>query len=130
MTQTLEHRLAEYRRLSTPDTGDFRVAVLGIGNDLNADDAAGVLAARAVMDCAGKHAADARAPEGAALAGGVDMARGALPGLAWLVIDAGPSPESFTGPLRRFAPNLVVMIDAAQMGAPPGEVRVFEWPEV
>jgi hydrogenase 3 maturation protease len=44
-----------------------------------------------------------------------------------LVIDAGPSPESFSGPLRRFSPDLVILVDAAELGMPAGAVRVFHW---
>jgi hydrogenase 3 maturation protease len=44
-----------------------------------------------------------------------------------LVIDAGPAPENYTGSLRRFAPDLVVLIDAAQLDAPPGAVQWVDW---
>jgi hydrogenase 3 maturation protease len=47
-----------------------------------------------------------------------------------LVIDAGPSPENFTGLLRHFQPNLVILIDAADMGDPPGTVHWIEWDDV
>ncbi len=40
-----------------------------------------------------------------------------------MIIEAGPAPESFTGPLRRFNPGFILLIDAAQMGEPPGAVR-------
>jgi len=78
-----------------------RVAVLGIGNELAGDDAAGIAVARALI---GRTQA--------------------------LVIDAGPAPENQTGPLRRFAPDLVLLVDAAQMGAPPGSVRWLDWREI
>lgn len=44
-----------------------------------------------------------------------------------LVLDAGPAPENFTGPLRRFAPDLVLLVDAAQMDEPPGTLRCLAW---
>lgn len=78
--------------------------ILGIGNEASGDDAAGALAARAL---AGR------------LAGRPDV----------LVIDAGLAPENQTGPVRRFAPDLVVMIDAAQMGEAPGAIRWLDWAE-
>ncbi len=81
-----------------------RVAILGVGNELNGDDGAGVRAARAL--------ASTRPP---------------APGV--LVIDAGTAPESFTGPLRRFAPDLVVEIDAADQGMPPGFTSWIDWSE-
>lgn len=44
-----------------------------------------------------------------------------------LVLDGGAAPENCTGPLRRFHPDLVLLIDAAQMDAPPGAVRWLDW---
>ncbi|GAB4574934.1 MAG: hypothetical protein Kow0077_23940 [Anaerolineae bacterium] len=46
-----------------------------------------------------------------------------------LVIDAGLAPENFTGPARRFRPDLVILIDAAQMDASPGAIRWLDWAE-
>lgn len=40
-----------------------------------------------------------------------------------LIIDAGHAPENTTGELRKFGPNLVLMIDAAEMGEKPGTVK-------
>ena len=37
-------------------------------------------------------------------------------------MEAGPAPENFTGPLRRFRPDLVLLVDAAQMDAEPGTI--------
>lgn len=77
-----------------------RVALLGIGNELNGDDAAGVLAARRLK---------------------------ALPlPDAWLVIDAGVGPEAYTGVLRRFRPDLVLLVDAAHMDEAPGTIQVVD----
>lgn len=87
-----------------------RVAVMGIGNELNGDDAAGVLAARTLKQQQEERAAQDE-PRSSAL----------------LVIEAGPAPESFTGKVRRFAPDLVLLIDAAELGDPPGTVHAFDW---
>jgi hydrogenase 3 maturation protease len=40
---------------------------------------------------------------------------------------AGLAPENTTGPIRRFAPDLVLLVDAAQMDAAPGTVRWLDW---
>lgn len=45
-------------------------------------------------------------------------------------MDAGPTPENCTGLLRRFAPDLVLLVDAAQMGVTPGEIHWLTWEEV
>ncbi len=86
---------------------DLRIAILGIGNELNGDDAAGVLAVRGL-----RMALDA--------SGGSYTDR-------VLIIEAGPSPESFGGPLRRFRPELVLFVDAAELNEPPGSVAWVDW---
>jgi hydrogenase 3 maturation protease len=81
-----------------------RVAVVGVGHELCGDDAAGLAVARALQ---------------VALAGDG----------RWLVIEAGSAPENHTGALRRFKPDIVVLIDAAQMGETPGVIRWLPWDE-
>ena len=39
-----------------------------------------------------------------------------------LIVEAGHAPENNTAELRRFAPNLVLLVDAADMGKAPGTV--------
>jgi len=73
---------------------------VGIGNPLRNDDAAGLLVARKLLqrECA----AD------------VDHL---------LVIEAGHAPENVTGELRNFRPELIILIDAADMRAEPGTIN-------
>jgi hydrogenase maturation protease HycI len=71
--------------------------VVGIGHELRGDDALGVQVARRLR-------------------------QRVLPA-NWVAIDAGPVPESCTGPLRQFLPDLVVLVDATQSGVTPGRVR-------
>ena len=40
-----------------------------------------------------------------------------------LIIDAGHAPENRTAELRRFAPDLVIIVDAADMGEEPGTIQ-------
>jgi hydrogenase 3 maturation protease len=84
------------RRVQPPDR-PLRLAVVGLGHELRGDDVAGLLVARRLR-------------------------AGSLPQTC-LVLDAGSVPESCTGPLRRFHPDLVVLVDAAYLEAPPGTVR-------
>jgi len=91
-----------------PD-GPVRVAVVGIGHEMRGDDAAGVVVARAL-----KPRYRGRPTRG-------PRTRGARATV--LVIDAGPAPENHTGSLRRFGPDVVVLVDAAEMGVRPGTVR-------
>ncbi|MBI5668578.1 MAG: hydrogenase maturation peptidase HycI [Chloroflexi bacterium] len=91
------------QRLICPD-GHSRLALLGIGNELYGDDATGVMIARRLQATAKR----------------VDV----------LVLDAGNVPENCTGALRRFAPDTVLLVDAALMNAEPGAIRCLSWQEV
>jgi hydrogenase maturation protease len=78
-----------------------RVAVLGVGNVLRSDDGAGVVVAQALRSAC-------RLPPD------------------WLLLECGAVPEACTGVLRRFAPDVIVLIDAVDMAAPPGTIAWFE----
>ncbi len=67
--------------------------LLGIGNTLRSDDGIGCLVAR----------------------------RFTHPG--WQTFDCGTAPENFTAVVRREHPEMLVLIDAADMGLAPGELR-------
>lgn len=58
-----------------------------------------------------------------------DAYRGVLSasGRDLLLVEAGLAPENFTGVLRRFAPDAVLLIDAAQMGMAAGAVDCVNW---
>lgn len=79
----------------------LRIAVIGIGQELNGDDAVGILVIRKLKQ-------QVRNPN-------------------LLVIETGTAPENFCGLLRRFHPNLVIMIDAANLGEKPGTTRCLPW---
>ncbi len=96
-----------------PLSGISRIAIIGIGNELNGDDAAGILAVRALSNIVRDREF-------------VDHSRPTV----FLTIEAGIAPEAFTGPLRRFQPDLVILIDAAELGEAPGTIRWFDWSEV
>lgn len=85
-----------------PEPRPARVAVVGVGNTLRGDDGAGILVVRALAE---------------RLQGAPDV----------LLIDGSTAPENFTGPLRRFRPDLVIEIDAAHLQQPPGTVAWGDW---
>jgi len=87
--------------------GSLRLAVIGIGNELNGDDAVGPMVARTLHE---KKTAGA--------------------GDHVLVLDAGVVPENITGKLCAFKPGLIVFIDAAEMGEAPGTVRWITMDEI
>jgi hydrogenase 3 maturation protease len=76
------------------------IAILGVGNEMRCDDAAGVLVARKLSqrECA-TH---------------TDRV---------LILEAGQAPENRTGELRKFNPDVVLIIDAADMGEQPGTIQ-------
>lgn len=41
------------------------------------------------------------------------------------VVDCGTTPENFTSIVKRLKPKKVVIIDAVEMGLPPGSIRVI-----
>mgnify|MGYP002395019990 CR=1 FL=1 len=53
----------------------------------------------------------------------VDELRG-LPGC--VLIDAGTTPENHSGPIVRAQPDLVVILDAAEMGETSGTLKLFQ----
>lgn len=67
--------------------------LLGIGHSRHGDDALGPVFARAF-----------RHPE-------------------WRCVNAATAPENFTGLARRLQPEQLVLLDAAEMGLPPGTLR-------
>ena len=67
--------------------------LLGIGNPRHGDDGLGPLFARAF-----------RHPD-------------------WQCVNAATAPENHTGLIRRLRPQLLVLLDAADMGLPPGTLR-------
>ncbi len=78
-----------------------RVVVVGVGNPLRGDDAAGCLVARRL-----------RGAEGAR------------------VIEAEEVPESFVGDIAAAMPDVVALVDAVDLGAEPGAVAMLEREQV
>jgi hydrogenase 3 maturation protease len=80
------------------------IVVLGIGNEMMGDDAAGVLLVRDLKQ--------------------LTISR--IGARTLHLFETHTTPENFTGAIARAAPDLVLMIDSAEMGAPVGEVRVLD----
>jgi len=86
--------------------------VLGIGNRLGGDDAVGTC----VVDMLN--------PALRALSAGRRRAKALLPAEI-MAIDAGTAPESYTSVIRQHRPDLLILVDAADMGLPPGSMRII-----
>jgi hydrogenase 3 maturation protease len=83
-----------FRVLNLEGLARGKVVVVGIGNTLRADDGAGSLVAERLRE---------RYPD--------------------VVFDAAQAPENYLAPIRRADPDVVVLVDAADFGGSPGEVR-------
>jgi hydrogenase 3 maturation protease len=74
---------------------DSKVVILGIGNTLRGDDAAGPLVCERLS--------------------------GRVPAR---VIDAGAVPENYIGPVLEASPDVLLIVDAVDFGGHPGQIRV------
>ena len=95
--------LALIRKLQERDgsggrPGPLKIVVLGVGSELRSDDAVGVLAAKR-------------------------LGEKKLHGVRCL--SGGTAPENFTADVRKISPTHVLIIDSADMGEPPGTVRMI-----
>src|SRR5512142_623308 len=79
-----------------------RLAVLGVGHELYGDDAVGVRLTERLREVV---------PAGGTI----------------LSVPGGPAPENFTGTLRKFQPDVVLLVDAALMDLQPGETGWLDW---
>ncbi|MCE5188332.1 MAG: hydrogenase 3 maturation endopeptidase HyCI [Eubacteriales bacterium] len=84
---------------------DTRVAVVGVGSELCRDDAAG-------MYFAGRLSEKTGLPVGQA-------------GDRLLLIQGGPAPENFTGLVKAFRPDLLLVVDAAYLELPAGSIEIL-----
>lgn len=82
-----------------------RVAVVGVGSELCRDDEAGLY----VVD---------RLTERTGLAAGQSNER-------LLLVRGGPAPENFTGIIKAFRPDLLVVVDAAYLKLPAGSIQIL-----
>jgi len=76
------------------------IAILGIGNELRRDDAVGLAV--------------------------VDRLSSFIDDPSIVLLNCQNVPENFTGYVKRFKPTCVVLIDAADFGAVPGDARIFQ----
>lgn len=81
-----------------------RLAIVGVGNEMRGDDGTGMAVVR---DLGARLGADETAE--------------------YLLVRAQNAPESHTGPIRRFAPELVLFVDVAWLGETPGTIRLLPW---
>lgn len=79
-----------------------RIAVLGIGSELRADDAAGVLIAQNLQKKIGKSKS------------------------RFKIFIGETAPENLTGEIIKYQPTHIIIIDSVEIGKQPGEIFVFD----
>lgn len=83
-----------------PVERDCRIAIIGVGQDLCGDDAVGLRVVRRLKE---------------------ELSyRDSI-----LVIEGGSAPENVVGVVRRFRPDLVLLVDAGWLNLAPGEARLI-----
>ena len=82
-----------------------RICILGVGTELCRDDAAGLY----LIDRLSARTGIA-----------VGMAEQRL-----LLVGGGPAPENFTGLIKAFMPDLLVVVDAAYLELPAGSIQIL-----
>ncbi len=74
-----------------------RVVLLGVGSEWRCDDQAGAILARTLPRSE-----------------------------RFLPIDGGDVPEAFTGPVKEFKPDVILIVDAVDFGSEAGEIAILE----
>ena len=82
-----------------------RLVILGVGNELNGDDAAGVLIVRKLKKLLPKHE-------------------------QLLLIEASVAPENYSSVIRKYAPDWIWIIDAADLEIEPGDVQFIDFSNI
>jgi hydrogenase 3 maturation protease len=92
----------ELNSLARKNKRSPRMALLGIGNEIIGDDGAGVFIARIL------HERMTANPD-------------------WLILDTGPAPMNFSTTLKKFSPDFILLVDAAEMGLSAGAIVWLDW---
>lgn len=79
---------------------------MGIGNEMRGDDVAGIAVIRYLVE-----------------------AFSPTPPPNLLLVEAAHAPENHTGPIRKFCPDLTILVDMAQMNEVSGTIRWLSWQE-
>jgi len=95
MAATCGNRRGGQWRSRLTELSGGRVVVAGIGSEIRGDDAAGLAVARTVAESTSVTA-----------------------------VECGPAPENFISAISRMRPDVVLLVDAADLAAAPGTVAI------
>jgi hydrogenase 3 maturation protease len=94
--------------------GAERIAVLGVGSELRADDSAGLLVAQRIKE---------QTEAGNSTTSNFEHHTSNIKIQVFL---GGTAPENLTGEIKRFHPTHLVIIDAADLDAEPGTITIMD----
>ncbi len=87
--------------------------LLGVGNTLLSDDGVGCF----IADRFDRFPSDSLSSD--------SFSSGGWRAFGWRAFRGGTAPENFTAPIRRLEPEILVIVDAADMGLRPGSIRII-----
>ena len=90
-------------KLKSSLKGAKKIAILGVGSELRADDIAGILSAQEIEKASKQ------------ISGSIDIK----------VFLGYTAPENLSGEIRKYEPSHIIIIDTADIGKRPGEVALF-----
>ena len=99
--------------------GAEKVVVLGCGSELRGDDAAGGETVKRLMNLRSSECLMNQQAAGRFLNLEASKSENVF------ICNGGTAPENFTGEIKRFQANVLLLIDAADMGLPPGAAALI-----
>jgi len=91
----------------------MKEVLLGIGNILNGDDGIGIYVAEKTSESLKETEVESKQANSA------DTERD------FIIIDCGTTPENFTSIIKKHNPDMLILVDAAEMGLSPGSYRII-----
>lgn len=93
-----------------------RISIIGVGNPMRGDDGAGPLLIKMLE---GGHGASTMNCQ-------LLQSRQPASSREYQLLDCGQAPENYFAAIANFKPDTILVIDSAQFGEQPGEIRLFE----
>lgn len=99
-----------------------RTVIIGVGNEFRGDDAAGIMVIRSIKKLLAAHGIGFLQPP--------VLEKKYYETKSLFLIEGGSAPENYSGAIRLFQPEVVILIDAADMGLEQGQFSWVEWGQI
>ena len=96
-----------------------KVVMIGVGNPLKGDDGAGPFFIKQLKKW------DCPSPSGRKGLSQIFLTGRNKKGTVPVLVDAGEVPENYTGAITKAKPDTILIVDAADFGGKPGEIKMF-----